>query len=78
MERNEKSLKKQLKSKWEGLGGKYESLIKTARKGATKKPFFCGKECNKKLLTTTNTAESIKSVPIDAEYLNLGVLMMDY
>jgi hypothetical protein len=66
------SLKKQLKSKWEGLGGKYESLIKTARKGATKKPFFCGKECNKKLLTTTNTAESIKSVPIDAEYLEFG------
>ena len=62
------SLKKQLKSKWEGLGGKYESLIKTARKGAEKKPFFCGKECNKKLLTTNVSAESIK---IDAEYLNV-------
>jgi hypothetical protein len=68
---NEK-LKKQLKSKWEGLGGKYDSLVKTATKGATKKPFFCGKECNEKLLTSDITAESIKSTPIDAEYLNLG------
>jgi hypothetical protein len=68
---NEK-LKKQLKSKWEGLGGKYDSLVKTATKGATKKPFFCGKECNQKLLTTNLTAESIKSTPIDAEYLNVA------
>jgi hypothetical protein len=66
------ALKKELKKKWEGLGGKYDTLVKVATKGATKKPFFCGKECNKKLLTTTNTAESIKSVPIDAEYLNVG------
>ena len=67
--KNEK-LKKQLKSKWEGLGGKYDSLVKTATKGVTKKPFFCGKKCNEKLLTSDITAESIKSTPIDAEYLN--------
>jgi hypothetical protein len=66
---NEK-LKKQLKSKWEGLGGKYDSLVKTATKGATKKPFFCGKKCNQKLLTTNLTAESVKGVAIDSEYLN--------
>lgn len=66
----DEKLKKQLKSKWEGLGGKFDSLVKTATKGATKKPFFCGKKCNQKLLTTTETAESIKSTPIDAEYLN--------
>lgn len=66
------ALKKELKKKWEGLGGKYDSLVKVATKGATKKPFFCGKECNQKLLTTNLTAESIKSTPIDAEYLNLG------
>ena len=65
------SLKKQLKNKWEGLGGKYESLIKTARKGAEKKPFFCGKECNKQLLTTNLTAESVKATQIDEEYLNV-------
>ena len=67
---NEK-LKKRLKSKWEGLGGKYDSLVKTATKGATQKPFFCGKKCNEKLLTSDITAESIKSTPIDAEYLNV-------
>lgn len=66
------ALKKELKKKWEGLGGKYDSLVKVATKGATKKPFFCGKKCNEKLLTTTDTAESIKSTPIDTEYLNLG------
>jgi len=65
------SLKKQLKNKWEGLGGKYESLIKTARKGAEKKPFFCGKKCNEKLLTSNLTAESIKATKIDEEYLNV-------
>lgn len=68
----DEALKKALKKKWEGLGGKYDSLVKVATKGATKKPFFCGKKCNEKLLTTTDTAESIKSTPIDAEYLNLG------
>jgi len=68
----DEALKKALKKKWEGLGGKYDSLVKTATKGATKKPFFCGKECNQKLLTTNLSAESIKSTPIDAEYLNAG------
>lgn len=66
----DEKLKKALKKKWEGLGGKYDSLVKTATKGATKKPFFCGKKCNEKLLTSDITAESIKSTPIDAEYMN--------
>jgi hypothetical protein len=68
----DEKLKKELKKKWEGLGGKYDSLVKVATNGSKRKPFFCGKKCNQKLLTTTDTAESIKSTPIDAEYLNFG------
>ena len=68
----DEKLKKALKKKWEGLGGKYDTLVKVATNGNKRKPFFCGKKCNQKLLTTTDTAESIKSTPIDAEYLNAG------
>jgi len=68
---NNEALKKQLKNKWEGLGGKYDKLIEIARKNADKKPFFCGKECNKQLLTTNLTAESVKATQIDEEYLNV-------
>ena len=42
-------LKDALKKKWEGLGGNFDQLIKTATKGSTKKPFFCGKKCNQNL-----------------------------
>jgi hypothetical protein len=42
-------LKDALKKKWEGLGGNYDKLVKSATNGATKKPFFCGKKCNQSL-----------------------------
>lgn len=43
------ALKDALKKKWEGLGGNFDKLIKSATNGATKKPFFCGKKCNQNL-----------------------------
>lgn len=69
---NNEALKKELKKKWEGLGGNYDKLIEIATKNAHKKPFFCGKKCNEKLLSPTTTTESIKEVKIDEEYLNVA------
>jgi len=48
-------LKQELKNKWESLGGNYNKLIDSASKGASKKPFFCGKNCKKKLINADLT-----------------------
>jgi len=64
---NDRSLKEQLKKKWEGLGGNYSKLIETAKKGDNKKPFFCGKKCKSKLLSV-----DVKSIqtPSDSNFVN--------
>ena len=51
IENGDANLKNKLKNKWQNkLGGNYSKLIKNAKIGARKKPFFCGAKCKKKLL----------------------------
>jgi hypothetical protein len=45
------SVERELKAKWDKLGGKWGKLVKAINSGAKKKkPFFCGKKCKKKLV----------------------------
>ena len=44
------NLKTKLQEKWYGLGGDVSNLIEATNAGKAKKPFFCGKECKRKLI----------------------------
>jgi hypothetical protein len=55
--------KKQLKKKWEKLGGKFSALEKTAGIGSRrKKAFFCGKKCKTKLVNKDFSKQSLEDL----------------
>ena len=62
---NDVDLKKKLTEKWYGLGGDINKLIEANNVGKQKKPFFCGKKCNKQLLETKSNFTE------DSDYFNM-------
>lgn len=63
----DKTLQIALKKKWEALGGNYDKLVQSAKNGATKPPFFCGKKCKQNLLNA-DLSKSVK--PTDTNFVN--------
>lgn len=64
---SDKGLKDALRKKWEGLGGNFDKLVKSATEGSKKKPFFCGKKCKQNLANA-----DLKKVqkPSDSNFVN--------
>lgn len=67
-------LKEALKKKWEGLGGNYSKLVEVAKKGDTKKPFFCGKKCKSKIVSVD--VEAVAKKTTDANFSGFNAMPM--
>jgi hypothetical protein len=67
------NVREELKKKWYKLGGDWDALVDSANKGATKKPFFCGKKCKKALADKNLKRNFVEDVEFDTFSYITGV-----